>query len=81
MPPTKWQNFSLTEQENILTYMKLGKTYRLGGITTEVIKHFGPKSKSWVLDLSNKCTETSNMSKGWRKARVVALLKTGKDPT
>ena len=61
--------------------MKVGKASGLDGITTEMIKHFGSKTKSWVLDLYNKCAETSNIPNGWKKARVVALLKPGKDPT
>ena len=38
---------------------------------------------SWVLNLFNYCADVSDTCRipnGWRKARVVALLKPGKDP-
>ena len=38
------------------------------------------KTGSWILNLFNKCANTNKIPKGWRKARVVALLKPGKDP-
>ena len=35
----------------------------------------------WVLSLLNTCTRTDRLPRLWRLARVVALLKPGKDPS
>ena len=75
------EEFTLPELNSALTFMKTGKACGLDGITTEEILHFGPKSKAWILCLFNKCASENRIPKQWRKARVVALLKPGKDPT
>ena len=50
-------------------------------IQTELIKQFGPKARDWLLRFFNNCTETKKIPKIWRQAKVVALLKPGKDPS
>ena len=40
----------------------------------------GPGTKEWILKLFNVCRETFQIPKLWRKSKVVALLKPGKDP-
>ena len=46
-----------------------------------LIKKFGPKACDWLLRFFNNCTETKKVPKIWRQAKVVALLKPGKDPS
>lgn len=46
----------------------------------EQIKHFGPDTKEWLLQLFNHCRENFRIPKLWKKSKVVALLKPGKDP-
>ena len=53
----------------------------LDDIQTELIKQFGPKARDWLLRFFNNCTETKKVPKNWRQAKVVALLKPGKDPS
>ena len=77
----QFEEFTLPELNSALTFMKTGKACGLDGITTEEILHFGTKSKAWILQLFNKCANENCIPKEWRKARVVALLKPGKDPT
>ena len=72
--------FTMEELEKALSSLKLGKTAGLDGITTEVLQHFGPRAKTWILALFNQCATHTTIPKAWRKARVVALLKPGKDP-
>ena len=45
-----------------------------------MIQHFGAQTRSWVLKLINKCAETSTIPRAWRRAKVAAILKPGKDP-
>ena len=53
----------------------------LDGISTKVIKHFGPETQQWILDLFIILCETScKIPKNWREAKVVAILKPCKDP-
>ena len=77
----KLDPFTTKDLEEALGLLKTGKAAGLDGITTELIQHFGSKAKAWTLALINKCAETCTVPKIWRKARVVALLKPGKDPT
>ena len=76
----QFEEFTLSEMNGPLAFMKTGKACWLDGITEEIM-HFGTKSKSWILKLFNKCADENCIPKEWRKARVVALLKPGKDPT
>ena len=72
--------FSLEELEAAFNQSKPGKAAGLDGITAEMVKHFGPTTKSRFLSLMNSCVESCTIPKLWRQARVVALLKPGKDP-
>ena len=73
--------FTADEVEEALTHMKSGKAAGLDGITNEIIKNFGPNTMTWLLTLLNNCAASCTIPKIWRKSRVVALLKPGKDPT
>ena len=53
----------------------------LDDIQTELIKQFGPKARDCLLRFFNNCTDTTKIPKIWRQAKVVALLKPGKDPS
>ena len=76
----KFDKFTDEELNKALHLLKPGKACGLDGITTEMINHFGTKTKSWVLELFNKCAKTGKIPNGWKKSKVVALLKPGKDP-
>ena len=60
--------------------LKNGKAIGLDNIFTEEIKHFGPLMRKWILQLMNRCMLTKTIPKIWRKTRIIALLKPGKDP-
>ena len=78
--PDQIDPFTLKELEVAMSHLKNGKTAGLDGITTELIKHFGERTRSWILDLMNNCVASSSIPKAWRITKVVALLKPGKDP-
>ena len=71
---------SIEELQKTMEHLKLGKAAGLDGISTEVIKHFGPETQQWILELFNICATSCKITKTWRKAKVVAILKPGKDP-
>ncbi|NEO82313.1 reverse transcriptase domain-containing protein [Moorena sp. SIO4G3] len=72
--------FTIKELEEAIKTIKLGKAPGLDGVSTEMIAHFGPNTKKWLLALYNNCATSFIIPKIWRKAKVVALLKPGKDP-
>ncbi|GFR60473.1 RNA-directed DNA polymerase from mobile element jockey-like [Elysia marginata] len=76
----QFEKFTPDELNTAMILMKTGKAAGLDGITTEMIQPFGPKTMSLVLNLFNNCVRTCRIPNGWRKTKVVALLKPGKDP-
>ena len=72
--------FTIKELEEAIKTIKLGKAPGLDGVSAEMITHFGPNTKKWLLALYNNCATSFRIPKIWRKAKVVALLKPGKDP-
>lgn len=72
--------FTIEELEKGINCMKNGKSPGVDEMLTEQVKHFGPKTKTWLLDLYNNCKNTYQIPKSWRKSKVIALLKPGKDP-
>ena len=74
-------DFTIVELQNSLKHLKNGKAAELDEILTEEIKNFGPVTTQWVLSLHNACARTHRLPRLWRQARVVALLKPGKDPS
>ena len=73
--------FTATELDIDIRVLKNGKAPGLGDIQTELIKQFGPKARDWLLRFFNNCAESKKIPKIWRQAKVVALLKPGKDPS
>ena len=73
--------FTAAELDIGIRVLKNGKAPGLDDIQTELIKHFGPKVRDWLLRFFNNNTETKQISKLWRQTKVMALLKPGKDPS
>ena len=74
-------DFTIIELQTSLKHLKNGKAAGLDKILTEEIKNFGPVTTQWVLNLLNACARTHRLPRLWRQARVVAILKPGKDPS
>ena len=79
--PGHTQPMTMDELEKGISSLKPGKAIGLDNIATEQIKAFGPAAKKWLLQLYNHCLTTHKLSKIWKKAHVMALLKPGKDPS
>ncbi|XP_066958959.1 uncharacterized protein [Macrobrachium rosenbergii] len=76
----EFEPFTVKEFQEAMKHLIPGKAARLDDITSEIILHIGSKTKSWVVALLNNCAKTYQIPKLWRRAKVVALLKPGKDP-
>ena len=75
--------FTTAELNIDIRVLKNGKAPGLDDIQTELIKQFcfGPNAHDWLLRLFNNCSETEKIPKIWRQAKVVALVKPGKEPS
>lgn len=73
--------FSMTELEAGIKMMKPNRAAGVDDLRAEQVKKFGPQTLHWLLNLFNACVTQLKIPKEWRKARVVALLKPGKEPT
>lgn len=74
------QPFTQAELDSALNKTKNGKAAGLDDIRVEQIKNFGPAAKHWLTELMNNCIQSSKIPKLWRKAKVIAIRKPGKDP-
>ena len=71
--------FTLCELNNALNSFKFGKALGPDGIHNEFLVHSGTKLKNWLPDFLNLSFSTKIIPKMWRHAKVVAILKPGKD--
>ena len=79
MKPNLTFLFTAQEFSNGIAALKNGNAIGLDGIFTEELKHFGEQAKKWLLELFYRCVEINRIPKIWRKSRVIALPKLGKD--
>lgn len=71
--------FSMDELNTAVKDMKINKAPGIDDLRTEQIKNFGDITLQWLLKLFNTCVTDLKLPNMWRKARVIALLKPGKD--
>ena len=72
--------FTIQDLGDAISLFKDGKAPGLDNIHHEMIKCFGPTTRLWLLDMFNDCLKQQQIPNVWRKAKVVAPLKPGKDP-
>ena len=46
----------------------------------KLVKHFGQGALTRLMKMFNHCITSNKIRKAWRKAKIIALLKHGKDP-
>ena len=73
--------FNLEQLETAIGKLKPGKAAGIDEILAEMIQHLGPKAKAWLLEMLNTCMAQKTIPSVWRKAKVVAIPKPGKDPS
>jgi hypothetical protein len=59
----------------------LGKLAGLDGVYPEFIKNSGRKTKEWLVRLFNDILTTGKLPKLFKQAKIIAILKPGKDGT
>ncbi|KAK3885135.1 hypothetical protein Pcinc_010617 [Petrolisthes cinctipes] len=78
---TNLEPFTEEDLTTAISHLKHGKASGLDGITPEIVTHLGVNAREWLLSLLNKCATSLKIPKIWKRAKVVALLKPGKDST
>ena len=74
------KTITLEELQQAIKNLKNNKAAGLDDIRTEQLKHLGPIALQWLLNMYNHCIEQKTVPNIWRKAKVIAILKPGKDP-
>jgi hypothetical protein len=69
------------EFEDALLSVKPGKAAGLDGVYPEFIKNSGRKTKKWLVHLFNDILTTGKLPKLFKQAKIIAILKPGKDGT
>ena len=69
------------EVSSAIKSLKLGKAPGTDGIHNEFIKNCGIKLVHWLNEFLNICYRHIRISKQWRHANVISLLKPGKPET
>ena len=72
--------FTIQDLGDAISLLKDGKAPGFDIIHHEMIKCFEQNTRLWLLDMFNDCLKQKQIPNVWRKAKVVALLKPGKDP-
>ena len=59
--------------------LKNNKAAGLHAMICEQIKHLGPNAMVWLKEIMNNILVSKKFPKLWRKSKVIAILKPGKD--
>ena len=71
--------FTMKELMKGIKIMKNNQASGLDDILCEQIKHLGPKATVWLNEMINNSLASKKFPKLWRKSKVIAILKLGKD--
>ena len=74
-------DFTMLELETAIRCIKNGKTAGWDGVYPEFIHHFGLRSRQWILQQFNQVLQSGSLLSPFKKAKVLAVLKPGKDGT
>ena len=77
--PESTRPFTEEELNSGIKSLTNGKAIGLDNISVEEIKHFGLKARKWLLQFFNNCLFQQKIPRIWRRTKVVALLKPGKN--
>jgi hypothetical protein len=66
--------------QKLINLLKLRKACRIDGIPNECLRHLPRRPLVHLTHLFNHCLWLSHFPKSWKEAKVITLLKPGKDP-
>jgi len=71
--------FTVSEIHDAIQRMKSGTAPGYDNIHPELLKNLGPKSQLWLSKFMTKIIASNSIPRIWRKAKVIAVPKPGKD--
>jgi hypothetical protein len=74
------KDFTMEELEAAINTLSAGKAAGMDGIFPEFLKHVGPLMKTWLLAVFNEILLSGQLPKAFKKSKVIAVLKPGKEP-
>lgn len=72
------RDFEIEEVNCAILEMKTGKSPGYDNIFMEFIKHFGSKTRQWLLKLFNNILNTGQFPKEFKRSKIIAIVKPGK---
>jgi hypothetical protein len=72
------RSFSVEEMQEVGKTVKNRKAAGFDGIYPEFIKHLGPIDLNWLKSFFNDILSTGKIPPEFKKAKVIAILKSGK---
>ena len=67
------------EEKAALQNTKLNKAAETDGIYPEMLKNLRPKDIQWIAQAFTDIIDTSKLPSNWKTAKVIGILKPGKD--
>lgn len=72
--------FTTSDIDSALKMVKNGTAPGYDNIHPEFLTHLGPRARSWMSSFFTRVVVQNEIPKIWRKAKVIAIEKPGKDP-
>ncbi|KAK2723435.1 hypothetical protein QYM36_001939 [Artemia franciscana] len=73
------KDFDIEELYHVINKLPKNKSPGLDGITNDVIKEMGPKSKEFLCHLYNMCLAKARLPRAWDTSLIVPILKQGRN--
>ena len=78
--PEKATNITSEELSNALKSLQKGKAAGYDNVFPDFFMNLGPATTKWLSQFLTRCITEYNIPKQWRKAKIIAIPKPGKDP-
>ena len=72
--------FTTSDMDSVLKLVKAGTAPGYDNIIPEFLTHLGPRARTWMSAFFSRIIVENQIPKIWRKAKVIAIEKPGKDP-
>lgn len=75
------QKVTLEELSSVIKCTRNMKAPGFDGIFNIVLKNLGPKARTLLVNVFNRCLAIGHYPSDWKRSKVVPIAKPGKDPT
>lgn len=71
--------FTSVEIREIIENMNSKKAPGMDGVTSDILRHIFKIAPNYITALYNKCLETGQFPKQWKRAKIIPIVKPGKE--